>query len=51
MTYTYTEFLNPITEEVVSITRSDGASIPIDPSNADYQRYLNPEADNPVGGN
>jgi hypothetical protein len=22
-----------------------------DPANADYQRYLNPEADQPIGGN
>jgi hypothetical protein len=49
--YTYTEFVNPMTGEVASITRSDGASIPLDPSNSDYQRYLNPEADQPIGGN
>ena len=40
--YTYTEFLHPITGEVCSITRSDGASIPIDEANSDYQAYLNP---------
>jgi hypothetical protein len=38
--YTYTEFLNPITKEVCSITRSDGTSIPLDPANKDYQEYL-----------
>jgi hypothetical protein len=27
------------------IKRSDGAIIPIDEGNADYQRYLNPEAE------
>ena len=27
--------------EVVSITRDDGLSIPIEPANADYQDYLN----------
>jgi hypothetical protein len=25
--------------------------IPTDPTNSDYQRYLNPEADQPIGGN
>ena len=45
MKYTYTDFLNPITGEIASITRSDGASIPIDLANADYQRYLNLEAE------
>jgi hypothetical protein len=53
MKYTYTEFVNPMTGEVCSITRSDGASIPLDPANSDYQRYLNPEAEqstpNPTG--
>ena len=27
------------------------SSIPMDEGNADYQRYLNPEADQPIGGN
>jgi hypothetical protein len=27
------------------ILRSDGAWIPKDPANSDYQRYLNPEAE------
>ena len=39
-TYTYTEHLDPLTNEVVSILRSDGWSIPIDPTNSDYQAYL-----------
>ena len=46
MKYTYTE--NKDNDgNVVSITRSDGASIPTDPANSDYQRYLNPEAEQP----
>ena len=40
MKYTYTEFLHPMTGAVASITRSDGASIPLDPANSDYQAYL-----------
>jgi hypothetical protein len=53
--------IKPIYEEitdqfgVVSIKRTDpnGAVwwIPADPANSDYQRYLNPEADQPIGGN
>jgi hypothetical protein len=27
------------------LLRSDGASIPLNESNSDYQRYLNPEAE------
>ena len=38
-TFTYKEHKN-IDNEVVSISRSDGASIPIDPANSDYQEYL-----------
>ena len=45
MKYTYTEHLDPLTNEVASILRSDGWSIPLDPANSDYQRYLNPEAE------
>ena len=30
---------------VETIKRSDGAFIPTDPANSDYQRYLNPEAE------
>lgn len=44
----YEEFKND-KGEVLSITREDGWSIPIDPANSDYQRYLrwleNPDAD------
>lgn len=44
MKYTYTENKDK-DGNLISITRSDGWSIPLDPANSDYQRYLNPEAD------
>jgi hypothetical protein len=44
MEYTYTENKDK-DGNLISITRSDGWSIPIDPANSDYQRYLNPEAE------
>ena len=45
--YTY-----EVIEELNIILRSDGASIPKDPANSDYQAYLNKDnPDNPVGGN
>lgn len=40
MSYTYTEYKDSISDKVVSISRSDGWSIPIDLSNSDYQKYL-----------
>jgi len=40
MEYTYTEYTDPILNKVVSISRSDGWSIPCDPANSDYQAYL-----------
>jgi hypothetical protein len=45
MTYTYTEIKNE-TGEVIGILRNeDKAAIPLDEANSDYQRYLNPEAE------
>ena len=38
MDYTYEEITTPFGETI--IRRSDGASIPTDPANADYQAYL-----------
>jgi hypothetical protein len=38
--YTYEVF-----EESKNILRSDGAWIPMDEANSDYQRYLNPQAE------
>jgi hypothetical protein len=53
--------MNPTYEEVESLfgegcikaTYENGVVllIPKDPANSDYQRYLNPEADQPIGGN
>ena len=37
--FTYEEYKN-LDGKVVSISRSDGASIPLDPANSDYQAYL-----------
>ena len=44
MEYTYTEIFDR-NGELACIQRSDGWSIPIDPANSDYQRYLNPEVE------
>jgi hypothetical protein len=41
--FTYEEVTSPTGETI--ILRSDGAMIPTDPANSDYQRYLNPEAE------
>jgi hypothetical protein len=39
--------------EIIKRTDEDGSVswIPKDLANSDYQRYLNPEADQPIGGN
>jgi hypothetical protein len=45
----YEEAISDSTGDVVSILRfnDDGSisSIPLDPANSDYQRYLNPEVE------
>jgi hypothetical protein len=38
MKHTYIEIID--NNETVGILRSDGASIPLDPGNSDYQAYL-----------
>lgn len=45
MTYTYTEIKNNDNEVIGILRNEDKAVIPLDPANSDYQRYLNPEAE------
>jgi len=49
MTYTYTEILDAENNIIGILRDQDKAAIPLDPSNADYQAYLN--RDNPDYGN
>jgi hypothetical protein len=44
MKLTYTE-IKDLDGNLIGVQRSDGWSIPADPANSDYQRYLNPEAE------
>jgi hypothetical protein len=43
----YEEITNDLAEKVIKRTDADGSVwwIPADPTNSDYQRYLNPEAE------
>ena len=42
MEYTYIEAFDD-KENLCGYHRSDGAFVPADPANSDYQRYLNPD--------
>jgi hypothetical protein len=47
MAYTYEKVVSDYGTESIKRTDDNGevAFIPIDPANSDYQRYLNPEAE------
>jgi hypothetical protein len=45
MEYTYTEIKDDKDVLIGILRNEDKAGIPIDPANSDYQRYLNPEAE------
>jgi hypothetical protein len=47
MKYTYEKLINFDGLETIQATAEDGSVlfIPCDPANSDYQRYLNPEAE------
>ena len=47
MAITYTEITNSQGETLILRNNGDGttSTIPCDPANSDYQRYLNPEAE------
>jgi hypothetical protein len=52
MTLTYEEITTENNELILRINEDATRSfIPKDLANSDYQRYLNPEADQPIGGN
>jgi hypothetical protein len=47
MAITYTESTNSLCDLIILRDNGDGttSTIPADPANSDYQRYLNPEAE------
>jgi hypothetical protein len=47
------EIIETERETIIKKINADGSFsfIPADPANSDYQRYLNPEAEQPIGGN
>ncbi len=47
MTFIYEEITNENNEKMLKRTDENGSVswVPADPSNSDYQRYLNPEAE------
>jgi hypothetical protein len=47
MTFIYEVFTNDLGGEIIKRTDNDGVEswVPKDESNSDYQRYLNPEAE------
>ena len=49
----YEIYKNSFEQDVLKRIDEDGTIwyIPMDEGNSDYQRYLNPEADQPIGGN
>lgn len=44
MELTYTD-IHDLDGNLIGVQRSDGWTIPADPANSDYQRYLNPETE------
>jgi hypothetical protein len=51
MTIKYSIETTPYGEAIIKDNDGIISVIPKDPANSDYQRYLNPEADQPIGGN
>jgi len=51
MQITYEKIVTPYGEAIIKTEGDKVSIVPIDPANSDYQRYLNPEASQPIGGN
>jgi hypothetical protein len=47
MTIKYTKKINELGQEFIEMISENGtiSFVPIEPANSDYQRYLNPEAE------